>query len=271
VTAGSRGPFAPVVCCDLDGVVWRGAVPIPGSAAAVERLRAGGARVAFMTNNSSGRVADYAAKLAGMGIHTDTDDILTSAQAAAALLAQTVAPGARVYPLAGPGVTEALDERGFTVVDGPPADAVVVGLTREFDFASLTLAANLVRDGACFVATNADPTYPDAGGLLPGAGSLVAAVATASGVAPVVAGKPEPPTVTFVRERLGPSGVVVGDRPSTDGALAAALGWPFALVLSGIAGSPGEEPVPDPPPPFVAADLAALAPDLLGAAHERPG
>jgi 4-nitrophenyl phosphatase len=259
-----------VVCCDLDGVVWRGDVPIPGSAAAIAALRDAGARVAFLTNNSSGRIDDYVEKLARMGVPATADDVLSSAQAAAALLAQTLPPGARAHPLAGPGVVEALEARGFEVVDGGPAAAVVVGFSREFDFERLALAADLIRDGARFVATNTDPTYPIAGGLLPGAGSLVAAVATASGTAPEVAGKPAAPTVALVRERLGPDGVMVGDRPSTDGALAAALGWPFALVLSGIAGSPNEEPVPDPRPPFVAADLETLVPELLDS-YRRPG
>ena len=91
--------------------------------------------------------------------------------------------------------------------------------------------------GARFVATNLDPTYPVAGGLVPGAGALVAAVSTASGTRPEVAGKPEAAMVALVHARWGTTGVVVGDRPSTDGALAVALEWPFALVLSGVAGS----------------------------------
>ena len=114
-----------------------------------------------------------------------------------------------------------------------------------------------------FVATNLDPTYPAADGLLPGAGSLVAAVATAGGRAPEVAGKPEPAMAALVRARYGEPVVMIGDRPSTDGAFAAALGVPFALVLSGIAGTAGEEAVPDPRPAFVADDLGALAPQLV--------
>jgi 4-nitrophenyl phosphatase len=259
-----------VVCCDLDGVVWRGDTPIPGSPGAIGVLRDAGARVAFLTNNSSLRVGDYVEKLAGMGVAVTPDDILTSAQAAAALLAESLPAGSRVHPLAGPGVVEALAERGFEVVEGAPADAVVVGFNRAFDFDALALAADLVRAGARFVATNTDATYPIANGFLPGAGSLVAAVATASGRQPEVAGKPAAPTVTLVQKRLGRDGVMVGDRPSTDGALAAALGWPFALVLSGVAGSPNEEGIPDPRPPYVAADLAALVPELLDG-YRRPG
>jgi ribonucleotide monophosphatase NagD (HAD superfamily) len=127
-----------------------------------------------------------------------------------------------------------------------------------------------VRSGARFVATNLDPTYPGTEGLLPGAGSLVAAVATAGGRAPEVAGKPEPAMAELVRARYGEPVVMIGDRPSTDGAFAGALGVPFALVLSGIAGSAGEEAVPDPPPAFVAADLGRLAPMLVRAFASSP-
>ena len=120
--------------------------------------------------------------------------------------------------------------------------------------------ADAVRSGAHFVATNLDPTYPAATGLLPGAGALVAAVRTAGGRAPEVAGKPEQAMVELVRSRYRDPVVMIGDRPSTDGAFAEALGVPFALVLSGVAGNGGEEAVPDPRPAFVADDLGALAP-----------
>ncbi len=253
-----------VVVLDLDGVLWRGDEPIPGSPAAVHALHAAGNRVAFLTNNSSLRISDYVAKFARFGIEADPADVLTSAQAAAELLEETLAPGARVLACAGPGVVEALEQAKFAVVDTGPADAVVVGFHRNFDFDGLDRASRAVREGARFVATNGDPTYPAGRGqVLPGAGSIVAAVATASGRTPEVAGKPEAPMVAMVRRRLGESGVMVGDRPSTDGALARALGWPFALVLSGIGGHDPSEPVPDPPPAYVADDLATLVPRLV--------
>jgi 4-nitrophenyl phosphatase len=252
-----------VVCCDLDGVIWRGEVPIAGSADAVVALRDAGARVVFLTNNSSGRVADYVARLARAGIEADPNDVGSSAQAAAALLASRLTRGARVLACAGPGVVEALDAHNFATVAHGPCAAVVVGWHREFDFERLRVAADAVRAGSLFVATNIDPTYPSADGFLPGAGALAAAVATAGGRAPIVAGKPEPPMVALVRDRFGDNGVMVGDRPSTDGALATALGWPFALVLSGVAGSIGGEPVPDPAPAYVAADLAAFAREFV--------
>ena len=258
-------PNARVVCCDLDGVVWRGDTPVPGSDSAIQALRAAGWRVAFTTNNSSLRVVDYVKRLAECGIAAEPAEVCTSAQAAAVLVGARVPPDARVLAAAGPGVVEALEQRGLAIVSAPPADAVVVGFHREFDFDRLTRAADAVRAGAFYVATNLDPTYPVHGGMIPGAGALAAAVSTAGGRRPAVAGKPEQPMADLVRARYGNRGVVVGDRPSTDGAFAATLGWPFALVLSGVAGSAGGEPVPDPAPPFVAADLTRLVP-MLGAA-----
>jgi glycerol 3-phosphatase-2 len=270
------GPTPPpfVVCCDLDGVVWRGETPIEPAVAGIAELRASGLRVAFVTNNSSQRLSEVADRLARAGVPAEPDDIVTSASAAAALLASSLTPNARVLACAGAGVVEAMEREGFAIVDGPPADAVVVGFHRDFDFDELVRVSQAVREGARFIATNVDATYPITGGLLPGAGSIVAAVATASGREPEVAGKPEAPMAAIIRARLGDAGIVVGDRPSSDGAFAAALGWPFALVLSGIASRTpghGEERVPDPPPAFVGADLGALVPDLLRTVAARSG
>jgi 4-nitrophenyl phosphatase len=260
-----------VVALDLDGVLWRGDEAIPGSADAVASLRAGGARVAFLTNNSSLRVGDYVDKLVGFGVEAAPDEVLTSAQAAAGLLADALAPDASVLACAGAGVVEALEAVGLRVVDDGPADAVVVGWHRTFDFERLDRASAAVRAGARFVATNADPTYPGPRRVLPGAGAILAAVEAAAGRPAEVAGKPEAPMVEMVRRRLGDDGVMVGDRPSTDGALATALGWPFALVLTGIGGHDPSEPVPDPAPAFVADDLTALVPRLLAATSVGEG
>lgn len=259
----------PVVCLDLDGVVWRGDEPIPGSAEAVRDLRDAGCLVGFLSNNSSMPVSDVATKLGRLGVEVAPEHVLTSALAAADLLREDLAPGSRVLTCAGPGVTEALVAVGLEPVQEAPADAVIVGLHRDFDFDGLDRAAAAVRAGARFVATNLDATYPVAAGrLIPGAGAIVAAVATAADRTPEIAGKPSVPAAAMVRRRLGDRGVVVGDRPSTDGALATLLGWPFALVLSGVARrepDPGEEAIPAPPPPFVGDDLLALVPHLVAA------
>ena len=251
------------VVLDLDGVVWLGDEPLPGAAGAVERFRAAGLDVGFMTNNSSLPVAGYVEKLARLGVAAEASEVLTSALAAADLLAADLPPGARVLACSGPGVVEALAAKGFEVVETGPADAVVVGWHRNFDFDRLDRASAAVRAGARFVATNTDATYPAPDGLLPGNGSLVAAVATAGGRRPEVAGKPEPPTVALVRRRFGDRGVMAGDRPSTDGALAAALGWPFALVRSSATRSADEDP--DAKADFVGDSLAAVADGIIAA------
>jgi HAD superfamily hydrolase (TIGR01450 family) len=240
---------------DLDGVLWRGEVPIPGAPDAVARLRARVERVVFLTNNAAPTIAEHLAKLERIGVATGPEDLLTSAQAAATMLE----PGSTALACAGPGVREALGSRGVRIVEAGPADAVVVGWHREFDFSRLARAADAVRAGARLVGTNEDATFPTPDGLLPGAGALLAAVAYASGATPEVAGKPHAPMRRLVAERVGSVATVVGDRPSTDGALARALGARFALVLSGVTGErelDGLEPAPD----AVAPDLAALVP-----------
>ena len=263
----------PVVCCDLDGVIWRGEVAIPGAAAGVTALRDAGLRVGFFSNNSSLPIDAVVAKLAHCGIDASPGDVLTSATAAAALLSSTLPTSSRVLVCGGPGISEALTAVGLEAVsaagNGPDTEhyaAVVVGIDRDFGYDALTRASDVIRGGARFLATNVDATYPIPGGFLPGAGAIVAAVAIAAGAVPEIAGKPYPAAATLVHERFGSHGVMVGDRPSTDGAFADTLGWPFALVLSGVATrhpTPGGEPVPEPPPPYVADDLGSLAPLLV--------
>lgn len=237
---------------DLDGVVWLADTPIVGAAEAVARLRARGERVVFLTNNSSPTVDDYLAKLAGMGMPAPADDLLTSAQAAARLLE----PGTTALLCAGPGVEEALVARGVNVVRHGRADAVVVGWHRDFDFDRLAAATAALHDGARLVGTNEDATYPTPDGELPGGGALLAAVATAGGVVPVVAGKPHDTMVELVTERVGTVDVMVGDRPSTDGLFARRLGARFALVLSGVT-SEADLPV-TPAPDEIASGVAQL-------------
>ncbi|MGH9088515.1 MAG: HAD-IIA family hydrolase [Acidimicrobiales bacterium] len=240
---------------DLDGVVWLTGEPIRGAGPAVERLRRSGVRVLFATNNSSPTTAEVVARLERCGVGTTADDVVNSAQAAATL----VDPGSSVLTLADDGVAEALTARGVRVVDDGPADAVIVGWTRRFDFDRLARATTAVLDGARLIGTNADPTLPTPAGPLPGAGSLLAAVSTATGVEPQVAGKPHQPLAQLITDRVGEVAVVVGDRTTTDGLLARRLRAPFALVLSGV--TRPEAPLPDPLPDFLADDLAALVPD----------
>jgi HAD superfamily hydrolase (TIGR01450 family) len=246
---------------DLDGVVWLSDRAIPGSPEAVLQLRKAGERVTVVTNNSSLTVAQYLAKLERMGIPTSVEDLLTSAQVAAGLLD----PGTRALVVGGDGIREALAGRGVDVVDGDASrvDTVVVGWTRAFDYEVLTHAMLAVRAGARLVGTNHDPTYPTPDGVLPGGGSLVTAVAYASGVEAVIAGKPNQPTVDAVHRRFGTIEVMVGDQPSTDGVLARRLGARWELVLSGVTRR-SDLPV-EPAPDVIAENLAELVTARLGA------
>lgn len=247
---------------DLDGVVWLGKEPIPGSADAVARLRSAGQRVLFVTNNSAACIADQEEKLASLGIDAH-GDVVNSAGAAASLLE----PGSSAVVCGGPGVVEALEVRGVEVRQEGPADAVVVGFHRDFDYQRLRVAHWAVANGARLIGTNADATFPTPDGPIPGAGSILAAVATAAGVEPEVAGKPHEPMAVLVRSLVGEDDlIVVGDRVNTDGGLAVLLGARFLLALSGVPTSvdPDAEPAPD----AVGADLAELVTEELGRAGQ---
>lgn len=267
------GDERPVVLLDLDGVVWLAHQAIPGSVEAIAALRARGHRVLFVTNNSAATIDAQEAALGAIGIPA-VGDVLTSALAGALL----VEPGERVLVCGGHGVIEALERRGAIPTridqalrdaddafgDAGSFDAVMVGLHRDFSYEGLRVATRAVRDGARLIGTNDDATYPTPDGPIPGGGALLAAFATASGVEPVIAGKPYEPMAALVRDAVGPAraraAVMVGDRPSTDGGFAQTLGCRYALVLSGVT---PRDAVVEPAPDLVADDLAAVARVLL--------
>ena len=234
------------VLCDLDGVVWLAHQPIAGAVEGISRLRAAGHRVLFVTNNSAALLETQEATLAEIGVPAE-GDVLTSAMAAALL----VQPGERVLVCGGAGVVQAVERRGATVTIGDePADAVLVGFHRTFDFDGLARAARAVRLGARLIGTNDDATYPTPDGPIPGGGSILAAVETACGLKAVVAGKPYEPMAELVRTAVGASAarnaVMVGDRPSTDGRFARLLGCRYAHVWSGVTPRGASfEPQPD--------------------------
>jgi HAD superfamily hydrolase (TIGR01450 family) len=220
---------------DLDGVVWLTGEPIGDAPEAIAALRSRGVRVVFATNNSAPTTDELLGRLDRMGVNSSPADLVTSAGAVASLLQ----PGESVKVMAEGGVLEALAARGVRTDDDDRAVAAVVGWSRSFDFDSLAATASVARSTGRLLATNEDPTHPTPAGLVPGSGALLAAVATASGVAPVIAGKPHQPMASLMRTAFGfedgdPSVVVIGDQPGTDGRLAERLTVPFGLVDSGV-------------------------------------
>ena len=237
---------------DMDGVLWRGDEPVPGLQEFFALLHE--RRIGFIlaTNNSSRLPEQYTAKLARFGVQVLPECILTSAQAAAAYLAGQAAPGARIYAIGEEGVRRALEERGFVLTDGEAA-YVVVGWDRQLTWDKLATAALLIHAGAGFIGTNPDTNYPTERGPVPGNGAQLAALATTTGVAPIVVGKPEPWLYREAMQRLGArpeTTAVVGDRLDTDINGGVRAGLTTILVLSGIA---------------TAADLATslVKPDLV--------
>jgi 4-nitrophenyl phosphatase len=219
---------------DLDGVLYRDSEPIPGAAESVARLRAAGKGLAFVTNNSAGTPESVAERLNSVGIEASPDEIETSALVTAELLAGRGVGSA--FVVGEEGLRTALRERGIHLSEAEPATAevVVVGLDRGATYATLRTASLLVQRGASLVATNADASFPAPDGDRPGAGALLAAIETTTGIRAEVVGKPHPPIMRAALRRAG-GGVplVVGDRLDTDIAGAAALGWDSLLVLTG--------------------------------------
>jgi phosphoglycolate/pyridoxal phosphate phosphatase family enzyme len=244
---------------DLDGVLYRGPVATPGAAEVLAVLRSAGKRLAFVTNNSSRTPEAIAAHLEELGIDASPDEVETSAEVTARLLAERDVASA--FVVGEEGIRSALDEVGIEVRDGEPdaVDAVVVGFDSGADYAKLRTAAVLVAKGSALVATNADATFPAADGTRwPGAGALLAAVETASGRRAEVVGKPHAPLLLAALERAGGGRpLLVGDRLDTDIVGAHGLGWDSALVLTGIS---SRSDIDDAPwrPTFVLEDLYGL-------------
>ena len=224
---------------DLDGVVYRGNTALPGANELIPALKRLGISYAFVTNNATMTPEQTAEKLQRLGVAADQADIVTSPLATAAYLRTVTPTAARVLVVGEQGLVRAIEEAGFVVVNDARADFVVVGLDREFTYRKLVTASEAVWHGAKLVATNADAALPVEGTLRPGAGSILASVAFATGVEPIVVGKPEPTILRMALQRLG--GVapdetgMVGDRPDTDMRAALAAGMHAILVESELA------------------------------------
>jgi glycerol 3-phosphatase-2 len=251
-----------VALLDLDGVVYLGGTAIPGAAEALRKADAAGMRLAYVTNNAFRTPAAIAALLTSFGAPASPQDVVTSAQAAARLLAERLPADAAVLVIGGSGLRMALRERGLrpvsTAADKPLA--VIQGYSPDVNYSMLAEGGLAVAAGALFVASNGDLTLPSRRGRQPGNGSLIQVVATATGVQPLVAGKPEPP---LHRESVLRTGarhpLVVGDRLDTDIEGAHRVGADSMLVLTGVTG-PAEAvaALPSQRPTYLAEDLTGL-------------
>jgi glycerol-1-phosphatase len=241
-----------LVIFDLDGVIYRGADLVPGAERLVSWLHGRGVAVRFATNNSTATRQAYAERLGAMGIPAASEEIVTSASATVEHLRRHAPEIHSVLGIGADGMRDELVGAGLEVVmagdvaraaraGGPldrSFDAVVVGLDPALDYGRLASGMAAVAAGARLIATNADARYPTPAGFLPGAGAIVAALATATGTTPEVIGKPAPAMFTATLEACGvPAGeaVVVGDNPDADIAGANRAGLSSILVLTGVA------------------------------------
>ena len=251
-----------VALLDLDGTVYLSGAAIPGAPEALRKADAAGMRLAYVTNNAFRTPAAIAALLAGFGVPAAPGDVVTSAQAAARMLAERLPAGAAVLAIGGSGLRMALRERGLrpvtTAVEQP--QAVVQGYSPDVGYPILAEGGLAVAAGALFVASNGDVTLPSRRGRQPGNGSMIQVIATATGVKPLVAGKPEPPLHHESVLRTGAKRpLVVGDRLDTDIEGAQRVGADSLLVLTGVTG-PAEAIIAPPQqrPTYLAEDLTGL-------------
>jgi glycerol 3-phosphatase-2 len=268
MTSAPRGSTDPldtaydVALLDLDGTVYLAGAAIPGAPEALRKAAAAGMRLAYVTNNASRTPAAIASLLTGFGVAATPHDVVTSAQAAARMLAERLPPGAPVLVVGGSGLRMALRERGLrpvsTAIERP--QAVVQGYAPNLSYSLLEEGGLAVAAGALFVASNADLTLPTGRGSQPGNGAFIQVIATATGVRPLVAGKPEPPLQNESIMRTGAKHpLVVGDRLDTDIEGANRVGMDSLLVLTGVSGP--AEAILAPPvqrPTYLAQDLTGL-------------
>lgn len=266
---------------DMDGVLWRGKRPMEGLTDFFAFLRRHEIRFVLATNNASRSRMDYVEQLARFGVTVRPEEVLPSCDATAFYLQQIAPAGARVLVVGEQALRAALIEAGFQVIDEEDVDFVVVGLDWDLTYAKLARAARAIWNGARFIGTNPDPVWPGEDGLYPGNGATLAFLERATGVSPIVVGKPEPLMFQIAMQRMGAvpeTTAVIGDQLPTDILGGKRAGLFTILVLSG-ATTPSmlaESPVQ---PDMVFADIRALttaweaalaAPGPKGC-HQSPG
>ena len=246
-TVSPAWPAIRGIIADLDGVVYRGDTAIPSAVDAFRAWAARGVPYRFVTNNSTQTPEAFAAKLRRLGVAVTADQVVTSSATTARTLQKSWAPGTPIFAIGAQALTDALTGAGF-VIDERRAKVVVVGLDRALTYARLKVAVAAVLAGATLIGTNPDPVLPVEDGFEPGAGSILAAVATASGATPVIIGKPETPMIATALESLGTARgatVMIGDQISTDILAGQRTGLRSILVTTGVRNDGPQLAVPD--------------------------
>jgi HAD superfamily hydrolase (TIGR01450 family) len=279
---------------DLDGVLYRGADPVPGVGAVLTARAALGDDIVYVTNNSMWYRTEYVGRISGMGAPVTADRIVSSPRATALYLRDHEPTISHVLTVGASGLDLELEDAGFRVTRAADAgelirgagvegtdggngweaagrpEAVVVGLDPKIDYLRLTVATDCIRAGARFIATNRDPLYPTERAIRPGAGSIVAAVEAASGVTPISIGKPERYLLEEAARVVGreaDEAIMIGDGLWTDIAAAIAVGARSVLMLTGVTTrAVVDAAAPEARPTFIAADATEL-----GAILERLG
>ncbi len=269
---------------DMDGVLWKDDTPIGDLPAIFDRIQSRGLKVTLATNNASKTVNEYLGKLRGFGVTLEPWQIVNSSEATAQVLAPLLLPpntissdlggvsrpkgvdkgGKAVFVIGENGIVSALRAKGFTPITDPNDEtrpvAVISSWDRQLTFQKLRRATLHVRSGVPLYATNADRSFPTPDGLIPGAGSILAALETATDVKATVIGKPSPFMMVIAMERMGLTKddvLVVGDKLETDIAGGQAVKARTALVLSGVA-TLEQAKAWKPKPDLIAKDLSEL-------------
>lgn len=226
------------IISDMDGVIYRGKQLIPGAQAFVQRLLESKVPFLFLTNNAEQTPIDLKLKLEQLGISGLTEDnFITAAMATAMFLkAQNRKPTPKAYVIGGAGLMNELYNVGFSISESNP-DYVIVAKSSSFGFEQLKKAVRFIDQGAKFIGTNPDMIDPVEGGMEPAAGTILAAIAAATGKKPYIVGKPNALMMTLATRKLGvhpDNAVMVGDRMDTDIVGGMEAGMTTALVLSGV-------------------------------------
>ena len=252
---------------DMDGVIWRDANAIGDLPSIFSKMRELGLKFTLATNNSTRTISEYIQIFASVGVSLSPDEILNSSQTTAQILRETFPQGTEIFTIGESGLYSALKDEGLQPVgleNIQAPKAVVMGMDRSINFEKMAEATLLVNSGIPFYATNPDVSFPTTRGSIPGNGAWINVVKIATGVDPIIAGKPEPEMLRVALRRMGTNldeTIMVGDRFETDIMAGQKIGCKTCLVLSGVTSQEKARKL-SPQPDFICADLSTLL-DLL--------